>query len=82
MAESPYCQSVEGLQLAEAALALLLQEHLLIRRPLMQRCDNSTRFVGFETAAVDTWIGLGTVPASARSLEACVSPTERCASPD
>jgi nitrogenase-associated protein len=66
---------------ADAALALLLNEPLLIRRPLMQRTDKGTRFVGFETAAVDAWVGLGTNPASPRTLEGCASPTERCADP-
>ena len=61
------------------ALALMLQEPLLIRRPLMQRSDNGTRHVGFDTAAVDAWVGLGTNPASASTLEGCASPTERCA---
>lgn len=64
-----------------AALTLLLKEPLLIRRPLMQRTDNNTRHVGFDTAAVDAWIDLGTNPASV-TLERCVSPTERCASTD
>ena len=63
---------------ADAALALLLAEPLLIRRPLMQRTDNQSRHVGFDTEAVDAWIGLGTKPASP-SLEGCASPTERCA---
>jgi nitrogenase-associated protein len=67
---------------AGAALALLLQEPLLIRRPLMQRIDNHSRHVGFETAAVDAWVGLGTNPAPAATLEGCASPTERCASID
>lgn len=66
---------------ADTALALLLQEPLLIRRPLMQRTDNNTRHVGFEPAAVDVWVGLGTNPASASTLEGCASPTERCAVP-
>lgn len=66
---------------ADTALALLLDEPLLIRRPLMQRTDNDTCHVGFETAAVDIWVGLGTNPASASSLEGCASPTERCATP-
>lgn len=66
---------------AEAALALLLQEPLLIRRPLMQRSDDNSRHVGFETAAVDAWVGLGTNPASAKTLEGCASPTEHCAAP-
>lgn len=66
---------------ADAALALLLSEPLLIRRPLMQRVDDHTRHVGFETAAVDAWVGLGTNPASVPTLEGCASPTERCANP-
>jgi nitrogenase-associated protein len=66
---------------AQAALALLLKEPLLIRRPLMQRTDNGARHVGFETAAVAAWVGLGTNPASSRTLEGCASPTERCADP-
>jgi nitrogenase-associated protein len=66
---------------ADSALALLRQEPLLIRRPLMQRSDNASRHVGFETAAVDAWVGLGTNPASPRTLEGCASPTERCADP-
>ncbi|TXT36142.1 MAG: putative nitrogenase-associated protein [Comamonadaceae bacterium] len=69
----------------DAALALLLAEPLLIRRPLMQRSDNGTHHVGFETAAVDAWVGLGTNPArnsaSFRTLEGCASPTEHCAAP-
>lgn len=75
---------------AEAALALLLAEPLLIRRPLMQRHDDGSRHVGFETAAVEAWIGLrpgvATVPATdgppaaARplpvSLEGCAAPAD------
>ena len=70
---------------ASAAMALLLQDPLLIRRPLMQRTDDGTRHVGFDTAAVDAWVGLGTNsannPASFRTLEGCASPHERCADP-
>jgi nitrogenase-associated protein len=40
----------------EAAIALLLAEPLLIRRPLMQVGDE--RRVGFDPAAIDAWIGL------------------------
>lgn len=65
-----------------SALDLLLQDPLLIRRPLMQRTDNDSRHVGFETAAVDAWVGLGTNRASAFTLEGCASPAERCASID
>lgn len=66
---------------AQAALALLLQDPLLIRRPLMQRTDNDSRHVGFDTVAVDAWVGLGTNPAPGAPLEGCASPTERCAAP-
>ena len=66
---------------ADAAVALLLGDPLLIRRPLMQRGDTGSRHVGFDTAAVHAWVGLGTNPASAVSLEACASPMERCATP-
>jgi nitrogenase-associated protein len=66
-------------QSVDSAMALLLAEPLLIRRPLMQRVDDQSRHVGFDTAAVDAWLGLGTKPASASSLEGCASPTERCA---
>jgi nitrogenase-associated protein len=64
-------------QNVDSAIALLLAEPLLIRRPLMQRTDNQSRHVGFDTAAVEAWIGLGTHPAP-MSLEGCASPTERC----
>jgi nitrogenase-associated protein len=65
-------------QNVDSAIALLLAEPLLIRRPLMQRSDNQSRHVGFDTAAVEAWIGLGTHPAPA-SLEGCAAPSERCA---
>jgi nitrogenase-associated protein len=57
---------------AEEALALLLAEPLLIRRPLMEREDGA-RMVGFDVAEVDGFVGLGG-PASAGpgSLEGCV----------
>ena len=72
---------------ADQALTLLLAEPLLIRRPLMQRADDQTCHVGFDTEAVNAWVGLGTNPASsaltatAHSLEGCASATERCAEP-
>ena len=66
---------------ANAALALLLKEPLLIRRPLMQRSDNGQPHVGFDTAAVNAWVGLGTNPASTPRLEGCASPAEPCATP-
>ncbi len=65
----------EGLD-ANAAIALLLAEPLLIRRPLMQRVDDGSRHVGFETAAVHAWIGLAS--ASSTNLEACAADTQAC----
>jgi nitrogenase-associated protein len=65
-----------------AALALLLNEPLLIRRPLLQRSDDGSRRVGFDAAEIETWIGLGSAaPAPGSRLEGCASPTEHCASP-
>ena len=64
---------------AETALALLIAEPLLIRRPLMQRADDGSRHVGFDTAEVDAWVGLNPATTARTSLEGCASPTERCA---
>ena len=55
---------------AEAALALLLAEPLLIRRPLMQR-DDGERLVGFDTAEVERFLGPlspGQVPTGTTSV--------------
>lgn len=41
---------------AEAALSLMLEDPLLIRRPLIQVGER--REAGFDQAAVDAWIGL------------------------
>ena len=54
----------------EDALHLLLENPLLIRRPLMQVGDE--RMVGFDPAAVDRWIGLNNVELPAGNIEACV----------
>jgi len=63
----------------DQALALLLAEPLLIRRPLMQRADDGSRQVGFDAEVVEAWIGLqpGSVAPGAR-LEGCASPRETC----
>jgi nitrogenase-associated protein len=63
----------------DQALALLLAEPLLIRRPLMQRTDDGSRQVGFDADVVEAWIGLqpGSVAPGAR-LEGCASPREVC----
>ena len=52
------------------ALALLLTEPLLIRRPLM--IVGIERMVGFDAARVDAWVGL-TANAPKTNLEGCVS---------
>jgi len=67
---------------SEAALALLIAEPLLIRRPLMLNTANGSRCVGFDTAAVDAWVGLAPALAQATTtLEGCASPTETCSTP-
>lgn len=57
---------------AESALTLLLQEHLLIRRPLMQRPDGE-RLVGFDTSAVERFVGLNTATNVPSSMEGCAA---------
>lgn len=56
---------------AEDALAALLAEPLLIRRPLMQREDGA-RLVGFDVAEVKQFVGLDAVPLKPGSMEECV----------
>jgi nitrogenase-associated protein len=51
-----------------SALARLIAEPLLIRRPLLQVGEQ--RRVGFDAAAIDAWIGLPGVPTD-ENLEAC-----------
>ncbi|MBT0960525.1 ArsC/Spx/MgsR family protein [Denitromonas iodatirespirans] len=55
---------------AAQAMALLLEDPLLIRRPLM--AVDGTRLVGFDTFAVDAWIGLVDVAVPERNMEGCV----------
>lgn len=55
----------------EAALALLLAEPLLIRRPLMERDAAPRRMVGFDTARVADWVGLA--PAAPPIGEGCAA---------
>lgn len=71
---------------AHAAVALLLTEPLLIRRPLMQR-DDGARLVGFELAEVAAFVGLGAAASSTGlggSLEGCAAVPQAgaCPSPD
>lgn len=58
---------VPGALSAEAALALLLAEPLLIRRPLLEAAG--VRRVGWDPAVVDAWLGLA--PGSAAVGEGC-----------
>ena len=53
---------------ADDAMQLLLGDPLLIRRPLMEVGEE--RMVGFDTAAVDAWLGLADIELS-RDLESC-----------
>ena len=59
----------------EEALAMLLAEPLLIRRPLMELADTpagvAPRMVGFDTERVAAWIGLA--PAAPSVGEGCAA---------
>ena len=55
----------------QEALALMLENPLLIRRPLMQVGDNLR--AGFDQEAVDNWIGLTEIEAT-QDLESCPRP--------
>ncbi|WP_372398480.1 ArsC/Spx/MgsR family protein [Azospirillum sp. HJ39] len=55
-----------------AALAAMLAQPLLIRRPLMQVGDR--RDCGFETGRVDAWIGLGGAAPAEGKMEGCLRP--------
>jgi nitrogenase-associated protein len=63
---------------AETALALLLAEPLLIRRPLM--AVGERRLVGFDTAQVHAWVGLGEAAPKQQSLEGCAAAQGNCTS--
>jgi len=54
----------------DEALDLLLENPLLIRRPLLE--VDGERQVGFDAAAVDAWIGLKGAELPGGNLEACV----------
>lgn len=64
---------------ADTALALLIDEPLLIRRPLMIREDGA-RCVGFDTAEVERFVGLTPSAPLSASLEGCAaqSPQATC----
>lgn len=58
----------------QEALALMLQNPLLIRRPLMQVGD--VVMAGFDQQAVDNWIGLQKIETTAE-LESCPRTLEK-----
>lgn len=62
----------------EAALALMLEEPLLIRRPLLQVGER--REAGFDPECLREWLGALDEPASGRDLETCRR-AEQCPSP-
>lgn len=55
---------------AEAALVLMVNHPLLIRRPLIQVADR--RVVGFNTAEIDAWIGLQAIDESQQAASAAL----------
>ena len=63
---------------ADEAINLLLAQPLLIRRPLM--AVGESRMVGFDTAAVHAWVGLGNQAPEPRSLEGCAAAEGHCTS--
>ncbi len=64
---------------ADAALALLLAEPLLSRRPLMALGEQ--RRVGFDAERVHAWVGLGpNAPSGSTPLEGCAAASGHCAS--
>ena len=65
---------------AEAALALLLAEPLLIRRPLMALGEQ--RMAGFDAERVHAWVSLGpNAPGAATPLEGCAAACHCAATP-
>jgi nitrogenase-associated protein len=54
---------------AEAALALMLKDPILIRRPLIEAEGRKT--VGFDAAFIEDWIGLADSTARGSDLESC-----------
>ena len=66
---------------AESALALMLADPLLIRRPLIE--VDGRREVGFDAAAIDAWIGLkpAAVPVGEGCLRSESAGTQACAAP-
>lgn len=62
---------------ADASLALMLSEPLLIRRPLMQDEDGRC-MAGFDIARVDAWIGLAYPRQLPARTEGCIAADDGC----
>ncbi|MEO0988691.1 MAG: ArsC/Spx/MgsR family protein [Cyanobacteria bacterium J06639_14] len=54
---------------ADAALALMVEQPILIRRPLLQVGDRRT--AGFNLAAVDAWVGLAPASDLTQDVQTC-----------
>jgi nitrogenase-associated protein len=54
---------------ATAALALMLRDPILIRRPLIEA--EGRKVTGFDAATIDAWIGLSDPSARGSDLESC-----------
>ncbi len=65
---------------ADEAIALLVADPILIRRPLIEA--EGRRVVGFDQSAIDAWIGLAEGAAEARDLETCRRPAAASPCPD
>jgi nitrogenase-associated protein len=68
--KSPRVKSGEIIPAAydrSGALAIMMADRLLIRRPLME--TDGRRMCGFDLAAVDAWVGLGKTVYPLRSAE-------------
>lgn len=65
---------------AETALALMLAEPILIRRPLIEAAGQ--RAVGFDPAEMEAWVGLQAPRVQGVDLETCRRPKETAACPD
>lgn len=59
---------------AEDALALMLSEPILIRRPLIEALG--ARVVGFDPVLIEHWIGLSEGAGKDRDLETCRRPSQ------
>ena len=60
----------------EEALALMLKEPLLVRRPLMQAGDK--KVCGFEVETLDQWFGLTAESVGAGDPQECPHPETSC----